>query len=81
MSKATNISARALEKVLRSINLHPATGNGSGLDVWENSFGQRIKLLLRKKDVPVKVLFSISNSLENQGICTRKDFFAVLKKA
>lgn len=69
------------EVLRRRFGMQPlAYGNG-GHEVWRDQHGRKCRPVLRKKDVPYAVLFSLGKELENKGIASRKEFLEALRVA
>jgi hypothetical protein len=70
------IAANQVRYVLRRhFDLRPrAKGNGSGHDIWVDGSGRSCRPVLRHKDIPMAILYSLGLELEAKGICDRKQF-------
>ena len=75
--------ATVIREVLRQrLGLHPLpSGNGTGHEVWGDHHGHTCRPVLRKKDIPYAVCFSLGKELENKGIASRQAFLAALRAA
>lgn len=76
------IPAKAVRLVLRRLGLRPrARGNATGHEVWVDLQGRTCRPVLRKKDIPIAVLYSLGEELESKNIVSRQTFFAALRAA
>lgn len=75
------IQSKEVQNVLRKrFGLIPlAQGNATGHEIWVDRYGRSCRPVLRKKDVPYAVLYSLSLELEAKGICTRRNFLCAVK--
>ena len=67
------LPATAVREVLRRrFGLQPlARGNATGHEVWIDHHGRTCRPVLRKKDIPYALLFSLGRELENKGLASR----------
>lgn len=74
------ITSRKIRQVLRSqLNLRPvATGKNTGHEIWEDVRGRTCKPVLRHKEIPYAILYSLGLEMENKGICTRRAFLQMI---
>lgn len=75
--------ATVVREVLRQrFGLQPlARGNATGHEVWRDQQGRTCRPVLRKRDIPYAVLFSLGKELENKGIASRKAFLEACRTA
>lgn len=63
------IPVKTIRQVLWRLGLRPrARGNATGHDVWVLPTGCVVKPQLRREDMPLAVVFSLSRELEGRGI-------------
>jgi hypothetical protein len=66
---------------LRDRGFHPmGRGCASGHAVWEDRRSRRCRPSFCKRDIPEAYLYSLGKELENQGVCTRREFVTSLKR-
>lgn len=76
------IPAKTIRQVLWRLGLRPrARGNATGHDVWVSPTGRVVKPQLRRKDMPMAVVFSLGRELESQGIAASREFRVALRAA
>jgi hypothetical protein len=76
------IPARDVRKVLKRFGLQPqARGNATGHEAWVDACGRTCRPVLRKKDVSIAVVFSLSKEWANKGITSRQAFLGALRAA
>lgn len=74
------IPTKAVRRVLRQFGLRPrARGNATGHEVWVDPCGRTCRPVLRKKDVPFAIVFSLGQELEGKQIASRTVFLAALR--
>lgn len=75
--------ATVVREVLRQqFGLQPLPrGNGTGHEIWRDQHGRTCRPVLRMKDIPYAVLFSLGKELENKGIGSRKTFLEAFRAA
>lgn len=76
------IPARVVRHVLQQLGLQPRTrGNATDHELWVSFDGRTCKPKLCKKDIPIALVFSLSQELQSKGITSRRAFLAALRAA
>ena len=76
------IPARTIREMLWRLGLRPrARGNATGHEVWVSPEGRACKPKLRRKDMPMAVVFSLCREMDSRGIVSSRQFWTALRAA
>ena len=74
------IPANQIRNVLRhNLGFSPSKGNGTGHEAWVDCKGRTCHPVLRRKDIAIAIIYSLSLELESKGVIPRRDFVNLVK--
>lgn len=75
MKTISSVRREQVIRVLKSLGLSPqGRGNGSSHQIWKDARGLHCRPKLIEKEINIGALYALGSSLENRGICDRRDF-------